>query len=90
MSADDVHREEYRGYTIRLVPDPDPENPREEWDNVGTMRCWHRRYNLGDRPEDGRERYPDGLLRLRRQPSLPGRQGKRHDLVALGRRHRPD
>lgn len=63
MSADDVHREEYRGYTIRLVPDPDPENPREEWDNVGTMRCWHRRYDLGDRPKDGWERDPEGLLR---------------------------
>ena len=32
---------------------------------------------------------PNRLLRLRGQPSLPGRQGKRHDLVALGRRHRP-
>lgn len=24
-----------------------PCNPRE-WDNLGTMVCWHRRYNLGD------------------------------------------
>ena len=63
MSPDDLVREEYRGYTIRLVPDPDPENPREGWDNVGTMRCWHRRYNLGDMPKDGREQDPEGLLR---------------------------
>lgn len=28
-----------------------------EWDNVGTMVCWHRRYNLGDEQprEDSRE-----------------------------------
>lgn len=24
------------------------ENPRE-WDNIGTMLCWHRRYGLGDK-----------------------------------------
>ena len=27
--------------------DSDVESPRE-WSNVGTMVCWHRRYNLGD------------------------------------------
>ena len=27
--------------------DESPENPRE-WDNLGTMVCWHSRYSLGD------------------------------------------
>lgn len=38
----------YRGYTIDLDFDSNPENPRKEWDNFGKMVCWHRRYNLGD------------------------------------------
>lgn len=33
--------------TIRIIADTDPESPRE-WDNIGTMVCAHRRYNLGD------------------------------------------
>ncbi len=45
MKAIDTH--EYRGCTIEVHHDPDPESPRK-WDNVGTMVCWHRRYNLGD------------------------------------------
>jgi len=32
---------------VRILHDPDAESPRE-WDNLGTMVCWHRRYNLGD------------------------------------------
>ncbi len=46
------HTEEYRGYRIKIDPDPDPENPRE-WDNFGHMVCWHRRYSLGDQKKDG-------------------------------------
>lgn len=26
-----------------------PNNPREEWDNLGKMICWHSRYSLGDK-----------------------------------------
>lgn len=44
---DTLHTESYRGYTINIVRDIDPENPRE-WDNIGTIVCWHRRYRLGD------------------------------------------
>ena len=36
------------GLTISIEHDPDPMNPREEFDNVGTMVCFHRRYRLGD------------------------------------------
>jgi len=38
-----------RRVRCRIVYDPDPENPRE-WDNLGTMVCFHKRYNLGDEP----------------------------------------
>lgn len=33
---------------IRIEEDTDAESPRN-WDNLGTMACWHRRYNLGDK-----------------------------------------
>ena len=36
--------------TIRaeIIEDENPESPRE-WDNLGVMICFHRRYNLGDK-----------------------------------------
>jgi len=39
--------------TVELIHDCDPESPRE-WDNLGTMVCAHRRYDLGD--QDGAHR----------------------------------
>ncbi len=47
MSNHDVEHFNHNGYIIRIQPDPEPESPRD-WDNVGTMVCWHRRYSLGD------------------------------------------
>jgi len=38
----------YRGLTINIEQSNDNLNPRTEWDNGGTMVCFHRRYNLGD------------------------------------------
>ena len=35
------------GYKLSVFRDEDAPNPRE-WDNLGRMVCWHRRYNLGD------------------------------------------
>lgn len=32
---------------LKLVQDSSPESPRT-WDNLGTMVCFHNRYNLGD------------------------------------------
>lgn len=32
---------------LKVVHYDYPESPRD-WDNLGTMVCWHRRYNLGD------------------------------------------
>ena len=39
---------EYKGYQINITEDSDPMNPRVDWDHLGTMVCFHRRYNLGD------------------------------------------
>ena len=35
-------------YALKISYDDDPLNPREDYDNFGTMCCWHSRYNLGD------------------------------------------
>lgn len=49
MYSQDLLQEfEHEGYSIRFYPDTDPESPRE-WDNLGTMVCFHGRYNLGDK-----------------------------------------
>ncbi|MFA5375934.1 MAG: hypothetical protein WC455_09345 [Dehalococcoidia bacterium] len=42
-----AHEETYRGHRIKVFQDESPESPRD-WDNVGTMVCWHRNYKLGD------------------------------------------
>jgi hypothetical protein len=52
-----IETEEYKGHEIEIHYDESPVNPREEWDNLGTMVCWHSRYSLGDKhnyyfPED--------------------------------------
>lgn len=38
----------YKDYLISIDYDWDPVNPRE-WDNFGTMVCFHGRYTLGDK-----------------------------------------
>lgn len=48
---------EYKGYQVNIETDEDPMNPRTEFDNLGTMICFHNRYSLGDEhsyknPED--------------------------------------
>lgn len=35
------------GFTVEIFAEEDSESPRE-WDNLGTMLCFHKRYNLGD------------------------------------------
>ena len=39
---------EYKGHTINILPDEDIPDPRKEFEHLGTMVCFHRRYNLGD------------------------------------------
>lgn len=44
---DAIETIERGGYTAEIYYDEWPESPRE-WDNVGHMICFHRKYNLGD------------------------------------------
>ena len=39
---------ENKKYRIKIIQDTNPESPRE-WDNLGTMVCFHGRYDLGDK-----------------------------------------
>ena len=48
---------EHMGHTIRIVQDEDPGNPRTDWDNMGTMVCFHGRYDLGDKHEYNADHY---------------------------------
>ena len=38
---------ENKNAVLKIMVDENAQNPRE-WDNLGTMVCFHRRYNLGD------------------------------------------
>lgn len=47
-------------YILKIFTDVDPINPQTEYDLLGTMICWHNRYNLGnthdfESPEDFRD-----------------------------------
>jgi len=44
---DPVYEEAYQDHIIKIHHDQDAESPRE-WSNLGTLICWHRRYQLGD------------------------------------------
>lgn len=37
------------GAKVKIYPDELDTNPRREWDNLGLMICFHKRYNLGDK-----------------------------------------
>jgi hypothetical protein len=41
-------RTKYKHLYVEVLQDQDPINPRED-DNLGTMYCFHGRYNLGDK-----------------------------------------
>ena len=58
-----MNTENYKGYSIKIEQDDNVESPRE-WENLGKMVCWHRRYNLGDEnefrsPDDFHEWYKE-------------------------------
>lgn len=48
MGYDDTETIQHKGYDITLWVDEHAESPRE-WDNMGKMVCWHKRYELGDK-----------------------------------------
>lgn len=43
-------------YTLMILEDDEPINPREDYDNFGKMICFHGRYNLGDKHDFGEPR----------------------------------
>lgn len=49
MSQDIVNTIEYKGYTIKIYPDYDAENPRDFDDPLSAMFCFHGRYQIGDK-----------------------------------------
>ena len=63
---------------VRILRDFDPANPRKEWDNVGTMYCWHCRYNLGDeQPRFGPEEFGWRLM-YEHHPNIPDDISQEH------------
>jgi hypothetical protein len=44
-----IEQQEYKGYGITIRHDDSAENPREEFDHVGKMVCFHNRHDLGDK-----------------------------------------
>lgn len=42
-----IERFKHNGLTVEIMQDEDAEDPRQ-WDNIGTMVCFHKRYRLGD------------------------------------------
>lgn len=49
MSAYIYEKKQVGRYTVKVVQDENPMNPRKEFDNLCTMVCFHRRYDLGDK-----------------------------------------
>lgn len=47
-----IHEEQYKGFTIKIIPDCDAENPRDFCEELGTMVTKHNRYSLGDEQTD--------------------------------------
>jgi hypothetical protein len=47
-----MKREQVGNLYVRIEQDTDAQDPRREFDHLGTMVCWHRRYSLGDGKPD--------------------------------------
>ncbi len=48
---DTVDTIEHKEYTINIIQDSFPENPRKDFEPMATIVCVHSRYNLGDRED---------------------------------------
>jgi len=57
MSEYTLHEYTRRGFTIRIKLDPEPGNPRTEYDNLAKFICFHGRYELGDKHEYSSEKF---------------------------------
>ena len=42
------------GLTIDIYPEEHLDDSPRDWDNMGTMVCWHSRYTLGDKHDHDR------------------------------------
>lgn len=53
MTNDDnlIKEIKYRNNVLRIFYDNDVMDSPRDWDNLGTMICFHKRYNLGDKHE---------------------------------------
>jgi hypothetical protein len=68
MERDDIVKEVQKGnYKVRVIRDENPENPRTAWDNLGTMVCFHNRYDLGDKNHGYKSRDFNGWGELEKQ-----------------------
>lgn len=71
--------------TILIKQDGDAESPRTAGDNVGTMACYHRRYDLGDK--GGAQALHDDLYDAltdalhKRRPALASKGYNAHDAL---------
>ena len=70
------------GYTLKVVYDEDPENPRKDVENFGTMMCWHSRYSLGD---EHSYTAPDDFLRAQLFSSLCATPNVVYDFIKAGK-----
>lgn len=64
-----VHEEKYRGYEIQIAMDDGGGDSPRDWDNLGTMVCWHGRSKLGD--EQPRCSPRDFIIKLIDEAPLP-------------------
>jgi hypothetical protein len=53
-------------YELEIELDNEPMNPRTEWDNITTMICFHRNYNLGDKHNYKSDNF-NGWIELKEQ-----------------------
>lgn len=59
-----VYKEEVvNGFNVKIVQDNDPMSPRD-WDNLGTMTCFHSGYNLGDEQERDAQAWLESMTGL--------------------------
>lgn len=49
MSDYTVKIAENETHVLKIIQDSDADSPRVDYGNAGTMYCWHKRYNLGDK-----------------------------------------
>jgi len=46
---DAIEEYEVDGLVVKILPDDGDDNNPRDWDNLGTMICFHKRYDLGDK-----------------------------------------